>query len=237
MAIDDALTRTAPEHAAMVDAIFAVDTFFDGIYRSLEDWLPALEEHLRPWLDSRTLTGARLVDMLEDEVNELLDITPRPLYGAGACFIDDIIASGNPLSWWQGPDRALLPASTFGPGQAMIDLYRLEWFRIPQGTHRRHIAGPFVDYLCSNEITITSSLPILVDGRFIGVACADVLVTNLEKELLPHLSRTGEVVLVNADERVVLSTGFEYETGDRYTGGEHAETVTSSRYRFALHRA
>lgn len=237
MALDDSLATTAPEHASMVEAITAVDSFFDGVFESLEDWLPTLEEHLRPWLDERALTGARLVDMFEDEVNHLLDTTPRPLYGAGACLIDDLVASGNPLSWWQGPERGLLPASTFGPGQAMIDLYRLEWFRVPQETHRRHIAGPFVDYLCSHEITITSSLPILIDDRFIGVACADVLVTNLEKEILPRLSRTGEVVLVNADERVVLSTGFEYETGDRYGGSADVETVTSSRYPFALHRA
>ena len=56
--------------------------------------------------------------------------------------------------------RQLLASSTFGPGQAAIDLHRLEWYRVPAATLERHIAGPFVDYLCSNEITLTASIPV-----------------------------------------------------------------------------
>src|SRR5699024_6577727 len=109
-------------------------------------------------------------------------------------------------------ERSLLASSTFGPGQAAIDLVRLEWYRIPERTGKRHVAGPFVDYLCSNEITITSALPLIVDGEFWGVACADVLVHSLEGAMLADLAIAENVTLVNASGRVAISTDPDYET-------------------------
>ena len=136
---------------------------------------------------------------------------------------------GNPLAWWQGPDRALLASSTFGPGNAAIDLQRLEWLRVPAETGSRHVAGPFVDYLCSNEITLTASLPVTIKSEFVGVACADVLVTALEDVLLPLVERLGGATMVNSRGRVILSSS-EYDTGDLIRGAEEgAETLSDVR--------
>ena len=174
----------------------------------------------------------------------MLATPDRPIYGAGYCATAAIVTEGNPLAWWQGPERSLLASSTFGPGQAAIDLHRLEWYRVPAETLERHIAGPFVDYLCSNEITVTVSLPVMLDGEFTGVVCADVLIASLELLLLPAVARLGDAVLVNASGRVVLSADDAYETGDRYAGvdpesglealGASVRVVRSTRYPFAL---
>src|SRR5690606_19467320 len=109
-------------------------------------------------------------------------------------------------------------SSTFGPGQAAIDLERLEWYRVPRKTGRGHVAGPFVDYLCSNEITLTSTLPVLVNDEFYGVACADVLVSTIEELLLPTIDDAQGAALVNVNGRVVVSTDPDLDTGDRYEG-------------------
>ncbi len=219
---------------ALIDLI---DEFFDGVFAPLEAWLPALGEALAARLRQGPLTGSAIVALTEADAHRILETTERPLYGAGYCATAEMVSEGNPLAWWQGPERSLLASSTFGPGQAAIDLQRLEWYRVPAETHERHIAGPFVDYLCSNEITLTSALPVMLDGRFAGVVCADVLVASIEDLLLPEVARLGSGSLINANGRVIVSSDPGLETGDRLPGAGAApgdRTTRSLRYPFAL---
>ncbi|MBN9612799.1 MAG: hypothetical protein J0H64_04965 [Actinobacteria bacterium] len=228
--------RDHPDERRLVDA---VDDFFDGVFVPLEEWLPTLRAQLSERLAPGSITGAGLVALIEADAHRILEHTDRPLYGAGYCATAEMVSEGNPLAWWQGPDRSLLASSTFGPGQAAIDLQRLEWYRVPAETHERHIAGPFVDYLCSNEITLTSALPVMIDGEFAGVACADVLVASLEDLLLPEVSKLPGATLINANGRVIVSADPAFETGDRFPGasdpGANGLRETRSRsYPFAL---
>lgn len=234
----------AQENGALCEMLARVDAFFDGVFAPLERWLPELEADLRRSLQGGRITGTQLAHLVERGAHAILDTTERPLYGAGYCASEALVSEGNPLAWWQGPERNLLASSTFGPGQAAIDLVRLEWYRVPERTGKRHVAGPFVDYLCSNEITITSALPVIVDGEFWGVACADVLVQSLEGAMLADLAIAENVTLVNASGRVVISTDPGYETGDRYSGagaengvaslGNDVRVATSAKYPFSL---
>lgn len=250
------MTDTSP--AQLIDE---VDEFFDGVFAPLDAWLPRLQAQLREQLQASsgrgaafagstgaaggTLTGAALAALVEADAHAVLTGTDRPLYGAGFCATEAIVSEGNPLAWWQGPERTLLASSTFGPGQAAIDLQRLEWYRVPAETGERHVAGPFVDYLCSNEITLTNSLPVMLDGEFAGVMCADVLVATIEDFLLPRIERFGGAALVNTNGRVVFSADPQFETGDRFTAALDAATgelrddprhlTRSSKYPFALY--
>lgn len=197
-----------------------VDDFFGAVFARLERWRPEFEAQLAKRFAASTqavplLTGAQLSDLVNVEANRILTEGTLPLYGAGFCASDAIVASGSPLAWWQGPDRAPLVASTFGAGQGAIDLRRLEWYRVPEATGRRHVAGPFVDYLCSNEITMTSAVPVKLNGQFAGVLCADVLVATLERELLPQLG--AGVTLLSSAGRVVVSADPGFDTGDLFT--------------------
>jgi len=221
-----------------------IDAFFDGVFAPLEAWIPRLEVALKKRRRLGPISGTQLAGIIQAEAHLVLDTKDRPIYGAGFCATEALVSEGNPLAWWQGPDRALLASSTFGPGQAAIDLHRLEWFRVPFETLERHVAGPFVDYLCSNEITLTASIPVVIDEAFEGVVCADILVSSLEDQLLPAISPLGTVTLVNAQGRIVISTDFRYETGDRFGGvgpagtlnglSDHLTVITSQRYPFAL---
>ena len=96
-----------------------------------------------------------------------------------------------------------------------VEFQRLEWFRVPQRTHREHVTGPDVDYLCSSEITLTSSVPLIVDGRFIGISCLDVLVESWEDILMaPGRADGARVTIVNGDGQVVVSNNPRRSTGD-----------------------
>ena len=234
----------ATAEQSLAKAMQLVDEFFDGVFAPLEAWLPDLTDRLAERLAQGRMTGPQLADFVKADAYRILDQQERPLYGAGYCASDLVVHGGNPLAWWQGADRLLLGASMFGPGQAAIDLVRLEWYRVPEATGRRHVAGPFVDYLCSNEITITSSMPVEIDGGFGGVICADVLVASLEQALLPRISEFADATLVNASGRVVVSSDPDYETGDRYPGADPElgvdsladprRVASSERYPFSL---
>lgn len=227
--------REIERESALRRALDVVDTFFDGVFAPLDAWLPELTGQLREQREKGPVTGAQLAELVEPGAHRILDSASRPLYGAGYCASEEVVSEGNPLAWWQGPDRSLLATSTFGPGQAAIDLVRLEWYRVPRETGERHIAGPFVDYLCSNEITLTSAVPVVLDGRFSGVICADVLVADLEGELLPHFAEIPDATLANANGRIVLSAAPAYETGDRLDPDPgHTFVVRSARHPFTL---
>ncbi|KAM9863310.1 hypothetical protein ACI1US_00815 [Leucobacter sp. BZR 635] len=229
------------EATQLAEGIAGIDTFFDGVFAPLATWIPNLVEELRG--GNLPMTGTALATLMREGAFGVLDTADRPLYGAGFCGSAAVVSEGNPLAWWQGADRHLLASSTFGPGQAAIDLERLEWFRVPKQTGKQHVAGPFVDYLCSNEITLTSSMPVVVDGEFWGVACADVLIARIEECLLPGISEVAGAALVNAHGRVVVSTDPDRETGDRFPGfdatpapdgADPVLVVRSERYPFAL---
>ncbi|WP_248964889.1 cache domain-containing protein [Sphaerisporangium perillae] len=126
------------------------------------------------------------------------------------------------LEWWQdGPSgapvqllRDLNPASS-----AFYDYTHWDWFAGPHSGAERTVCGPYVDYLCTDEYSLTLSVPVLVEGAFIGVAAADVLVRSFEGAVIPSLRRIpAPALLVNASGRVVASTTSRWLAGSVYRG-------------------
>ncbi|MEU3979004.1 cache domain-containing protein [Streptomyces sp. NPDC026672] len=113
------------------------------------------------------------------------------------------------LEWWQtdaeGDVRPLLP--DLDPDRsAYSDYTHWDWFALPRDTGRRAVAGPYVDYLCSDEYSLTLSAPVRVAERFAGVAAADVYLRHFEAVALPLLRELpGPAHLVNARGRVAAS--------------------------------
>ncbi|MDX2646406.1 cache domain-containing protein [Streptomyces sp. PA03-1a] len=121
------------------------------------------------------------------------------------------------LEWWQnhGEDglRPLLP--DLDPGtSAYSDYTHWDWFALPRATGERAVAGPYVDYLCSDEYSLTLSVPVQHGGRFLGVAAADVYLRHFEAAVLPLLRRlSAPAALVNARGRVAASTDPRHLAG------------------------
>lgn len=231
--------NTTTIRAEELSGLAIVENFFDEIFGILETWEPQVRADLEQRLSAGSLSGGQLALMVEEESLRILGQAKLPIYGAGFCASETVVAQGNPLAWWQGPERTPLASSTFGVGPGAVDLRRLEWYRIPELTGTRNVAGPFVDYLCSNEVTITSSLPIHIHGVFSGVLCLDVLVGSIEEFLLPRLVDRGVKTIVNSSGRVVVSTDPQLETGDRCDVAALAKTAKfhierSEKYPFLL---
>ncbi|WP_214416917.1 cache domain-containing protein [Sphaerisporangium fuscum] len=132
------------------------------------------------------------------------------------------------LEWWQyRPDgapaqllRDLDPASS-----AFYDYTHWDWFAGPRSGAERTVCGPYVDYLCTDDYSLTLSVPVLAEGVFVGVAAADVLVGAFEAAVVPALRAIpGPAFLVNASGRVVASTTAKWLAGSVYRGGGELAT-------------
>lgn len=98
-----------------------------------------------------------------------------------------------------------------------VDFRTMEWFRRPLETERVEVVGPYVDSLCNDQYTITTALPVNLPEA-IGVVVADLLVSRLERELLPGMLRLAAamdcaVLLTDDEQRVVLSTSPRLRCG------------------------
>jgi hypothetical protein len=121
------------------------------------------------------------------------------------------------LEWWQhdpaGPPTHFVtdldPASS-----AFYDYTHWDWFSRPQNGVDRSICGPYVDYLCTDEYSLTFSAPVIAGGAFIGVAAADVFVSTFEATVRPALMELPVAAfLTNSAGRVVASNTTKYLTG------------------------
>lgn len=187
-----------------------ISQLYTEIYATLKQLATLLPLHCA----TSTASEQELLKIFAQPVHELLSTPGNPIYGAGFCASGDFCSTGNPLVWWQGPQVEKLSAATFGPGQTAVDLFRLEWFRVPAQSGEKHIAGPFVDYLCSNDITVTVSLPVTLRGKFVGVVCADILVSTIEQLFAADFLLFQQAVLVNHNDRIIFGSGDFYTTGE-----------------------
>lgn len=170
---------------------------------------------LRPAARDKLTTGA---PVLGQDVQDLL-LEPEQL----AVGLGLVVAPRGELplrlEWWQ-VDRDRGRLRTLEPdlrptSLGYYDYTAAEWFGVPRRTGRRHVVGPYVDVHGTGQYLLTLTEPVVIDGEFAGVAGADVPVRRFETHLLRVLDGLpGPFVLVNDEERVVLSTAPQWLVGE-----------------------
>ncbi|MBO0979573.1 cache domain-containing protein [Microbacterium sp. SD291] len=212
-------TETAIEAAAEI-----VQEYFSAPIRALLGWVGPFADQVAEVRRSGPLTSARIDALVEPHALETLDLRGVPVYGAGFIAAIDLLADAHShLAWWQGEDRRQLVLASQSVNKENIDYSALEWYRVPMTSGEPHVAGPYVDYLCSDEYTITIAVPAEIGGELIGVAGLDLLVAAVEKELTPRFAALGhQVTLTNGVGRVVVSTDPRCATGDSVRGSRLA---------------
>ncbi|WP_165491631.1 cache domain-containing protein [Stutzerimonas kirkiae] len=89
------------------------------------------------------------------------------------------------------------------------------WFSVPRESGQPAAIGPYVDVYCTGMYILTFSQPILLDGRFIGIAGADLPMHHIERlftRSLMHLPQ--EALLLSPEGRVVASNTADWAVGD-----------------------
>jgi hypothetical protein len=188
-----------------------VSVLVEGVFERLKPVLVAVESLLA----GPAAVHSRDLDRLSLPV---LDALGGIVVGAGFICAPHTLADQQfGFQWWEtNPDEpptqlfiSLDPAS-----EDFLDYTRQSWFTVPRDTGRRHITGPYVDYLCTDEYTLTFTIPVRRRGGFAGVVGADVYVREVERALRPKLRTLGgRAALVNAQGRVIVSNNIRQATG------------------------
>ena len=214
----DILSDDLAECAHTIEATFA------ALFGRIEEWRRELESYIAH--AEGTIGTDELDDLVERLVIPALSGPRSLMIGAGFVAAPGFLADSPwHLAWWLGH------ANTFGVGSAQPSVRRLiaeedpgadtfrdytalEWWRVPSETGARHITGPYVDYLCTDDYTLTLTMPVTFAGSMVGVVGADLYVDHVERALLPAVnSVSGRTTLINVAGRVVVSTDPHRATG------------------------
>ncbi|MBH3427134.1 cache domain-containing protein [Pseudomonas alkylphenolica] len=122
------------------------------------------------------------------------------------------------LEWWYLADagKTLPLRPNFDRRREnFYDYTAAPWFSRPRESGTSSVEGPYVDLYGTNMYVLTFTMPIFVQGQFIGVAGLDLSLHNVERMLVRSLMRLAhEAVLISADGRVIASNTANWLVGD-----------------------
>ena len=166
---------------------------------------------------------------LQQVIFDILATHRDMVAGAGVITAPDLLRDAPRwLEWWWTTAAGTPEALRVNLDPAAPDFFdytTADWYATPERTLTRQAAGPYVDYACTGEYAITLSTPIRFGDRLLGVVAADVLVSSVERRVLPALmSIAHPVVLANVDGRVIASNSPHWTPGLRIAiyGGKPA---------------
>lgn len=222
------MTMHAPPATGSPATIVA--DYFGQAIDELESWKAKFSDDLAAARARGPVTTDTLDALVAPYALRTFDALELPVYGSGfIAALDSLADASSHLAWWQGADRAQLVLAAQSVNKEAIDYSELEWYRVPHQTGEAHVAGPYVDYLCSDEYTITIASPVFLDREFVGVAGLDLLIDQVERDLTPRLAPHGsDISIVNGVGRVLLSTSPHRETGDSIRGAELASLTRTA---------
>jgi hypothetical protein len=195
---------------------FAVAAYFGALFTSLEGIGDKVGEAFQ---QHRPMTATTLSDVVQPLAAATL--AEHPVVGAGFVATPGWLADRELfLAWWQGEEQTLLAERGVPLGHHVFDYTRHEWFRTPLATGARHVTGPYVDYVCTDEYVLTATVPVLVDGEMAGVAGADTRLETFEELMREAL--TGDAVLVNGHDRCVVAADPLLRSGQKVDAAAYA---------------
>jgi DNA-binding FadR family transcriptional regulator len=134
--------------------------------------------------------------------------------GAGVITAPDVLSDASLwLEWWWTspwavPERLRVNLDPEAPD--FYDYTTAVWYARALESGTPQAVGPYVDHFCTGDYTITLSVPVEANGHFVGVAAADILVSSLERQVVPAL---GAGALLGANGRVIASASADLPPG------------------------
>jgi hypothetical protein len=191
------------------EVVEQVSALAEGVFERLKPLLAAAESVLAD------APAAAALHRIRPQVIEALG---GLIIGAGFVSAPRVLSDSEfGFEWWTcsaGEPPSQLFISLDPGSENFLDYTRQSWFTVPRDTGRRHINGPYVDYLCTDEYTLTFTIPVVLSGSFAGVVGADVYVREFERAVRPRLRSLGRgAALLNAQGRVIVSNSVRRPTG------------------------
>ncbi|MGX5695792.1 hypothetical protein ACWKWP_06310 [Agromyces soli] len=205
-----------------------VASTIDPIFAMIDGWRDAVEARLA---QAGAISAATLDPVIARLVSPELERDGGLITGAGFVSAPGFLPDAPwHLAWWLSGSNTFRPAPDGGlrrletvddpEAEQFRDYTTLEWWRVPARTGGRHLTGPYVDYLCTDDYTVTITTPVRAvdpgtgEERMVGLVGTDLYVARLEQVLLPVLRDSSRAAtLVNASGRIVASTDSRRATG------------------------
>jgi hypothetical protein len=209
-----AATRATTVPADVVAALDAIGTRVAGLLERLREEVTSSLVASHP---------PRRADLhVVEPATAMLRLPDLPLVGAGFVAAPGALADAPYWLEWFTTDHDVahptvepLDAQTDPEADDFRDYTALAWFSGPRDDRQAHVTGPYVDYLCTDEYTLTFTQPVVVAGEFAGVVGADLFARSLEAAVVPVMARLETPsMLVNAAGRVVAACRTGWVTGD-----------------------
>ncbi|HEX5115501.1 MAG TPA: GntR family transcriptional regulator [Pseudonocardiaceae bacterium] len=210
------LYRSEGEHLASADRIWsALADDVERILAALRATAAEYQASVTGSADDYTLADlAALRPRIHATLAEFSDLA----VGTGIVTAPGVVADAPYwLEWWwrqvDGTPEALR-VNLDPSGPDFFDYTTEEWFDVPIRGRREHVAGPYVDYACTNQYTYTLSVPVYDGDRPLGIAAMDVLSDNVERRIMPALcAGPAPLALLNASGRVIAASRAEPAPG------------------------
>jgi hypothetical protein len=189
------------------EVVEQVSALVEGVFDRLKPLLAAAESVLAD------APAAAALHRIRPAVTEALG---GLVVGAGFVSAPRVLEDSEfGFEWWTAGSPPSQLFISLDPGsENFLDYTRQSWFTVTRDTGRRHINGPYVDYLCTDEYTLTFTIPVALSGSFAGVVGADVYVREFERAVRPRLRSLGRgAALLNAQGRVIVSNSVRQATG------------------------
>jgi Cache domain len=212
--VDRAVDTAVAERAAAV-----IGAVVERVFRSVTAVQAFTLESYRAARDRGEPLRDRDISAMREPLTDLLGREREIVVGMGVIVSPGLLSDrALRLEWWQcdrdRPEPVRLEVDLNPHSVGFYDYAAAEWFAAPRRTGRRHVVGPYVDVHGTDRYLLTLTVPVIADGRFLGVAGADVPVAWFESLVLRELDDlTADVVVVNPDDRVVLSTSARWLAG------------------------
>lgn len=148
--MNDTRTQAGDEIVEQVSALV------EGVFDRLKPVLTDVEALLGD-------AGARASDL--DRLRpRVVDCLGGLVVGAGFVAAPDILADQRfGFEWWTSDPAGGPPSQLFisldPASPTFLDYTRQSWFTVPRDTGKRHINGPYVDYLCTDSTRSPSPCP------------------------------------------------------------------------------
>ena len=210
-----AASENAPLGACIQQLNSTLETIFGQVRQLVDEtrslWARVLAEGRQP--------TAKDLATLRPDIDRQLLATGAFGCGGGVILQPGCLADREMhLEWWYladgGKTMPLRPNFDLRR-ENFYDYTAMPWFSRPRSTGSSCVEGPYVDLYGTNMYVLTFTVPIVVDGRFIGVAGLDLSLHNVERLLIRSLMRLEhEAVLIAVDGRVIASNSPNWMVGD-----------------------
>lgn len=203
-----------------------VATLWDSVARTVDEIATQVDRMLGGSSEPRRAD----LDLLPT-CRQLVEDPSGSIDGAGFVAVPGALADAQYwIEWWQNQgtrqERRAGPLRTETDPTAVAfrDYTTLGWYQAPLHSPGLTVTGPYIDYICTDQHTLTFTRAVGPERARWGMVGVDVLTAWVEQHLADVLDEVPGAVVLNGAGRVVAASRAEHFAGDLLPDADDSRT-------------